>query len=319
MPQPDYSQLAPELAHLHSQYETLFDEVMRDPSKTDAAEARLAQLTVTDAAGYVWALNTEGVFFRALPGQNYEVADPSLFAPTSAPTDAWGAPPSPVGDWDQGAGWDQSAGWDQGAAPETPDAYYAPGGDPAASFPDPYASAPAKSRFRRGGGTSTPRADSPAAPNRRSLILIAVVLVIVILVALGHLRGSSGSTTSTTVASTATTSPTPPVTVPTHSGSALSPTAVVSQLEAGPAAAARVLAAPGSGPRREFEAAVFSGFSRAGLSIHPVGTVHGRAHLQLWALSSPSGAIISRTTVRWVHTRAGWRLATWPAFAAPAR
>ena len=106
--------LAPALNELLRQFDALADEVQRDPSKLDAAQEHLGTITTVDAQGFIWGLNADGIFFRAVPNGQWEQVDPALFAETpgstAAPTftaPSFASPVAPVNPTHR-AGWPPS-------------------------------------------------------------------------------------------------------------------------------------------------------------------------------------------------------------------
>lgn len=306
---------APELAHLLNQFRGLEDEVAAGRMTVEAARERLAQLTVEDANGYTWALDTEGATYRALPGGTYEAADPSLFASqVSAPS--WPGPPSP-------------APFSSGPAPvddwpgsPTAEPGYDPVADGVPPFPSggPTPAAPGRgSRAPR--SRPAPRNAGPAGgilarftQNRRNVVIAAIVVVVVVLIAVGRSHGSNSPTTTTLP-------PLPPATTTTTSprigpSAAPNPSAVWAALTSGvPSTAASAVARPGDGPLRLLETAELHGILTQGLSA-AAGPLDRRTGDQTWYLRAGGGAIVSRTVVHWVRHGAAWVLTTWPVFTA---
>jgi hypothetical protein len=330
--------LAPALNELLRQFDALADEVQRDPSKLDAAQEHLGTITTVDAQGFIWGLNADGIFFRAVPNGQWEQVDPALFAETpgstAAPTftaPSFASPVAPVNPTHR-AGWpptgaDQSREFhppqpvdSRSATSARPDPAH-PNGDPYAKqstdkkkihFKNPLVSnktrAPRDTANRQSSGGLLEKFKA----NKRPVIIAAILLVVVVVVVVeqGKKTTPPVATTTTTVAPTTTT-----VLHTSASPSVRQEDRTVALVESGRVATASSgVAAPGSSASQYFNTAVLYGFARTHLTIRPVGSVVNGA--QTWNLLRGT-SVISSAPVTWTHVRGGWKITSWPIFSVP--
>jgi hypothetical protein len=328
--------LAPALNELLRQFDALADEVQRDPSKLEAAQEHLGTITAVDAQGYIWGLNADGIFFRAVPNGQWEQADPTTFAdaPSSAPSFTAPSFVSPTAPANPVLA--HQSGWPPPDAARTFDPAHIPGATPApvqhASHPygDAYAhlqeGGKKKLRVKNPFASSkaprdTSRAGQPGSllekmkGNKRAVIIGGILVFVVLVVVVEHGKSAAPTTpTTTTVTTLPPVTTTVPVTVATPS--AAQENRAVALLETGRVTtASSAVATPGSSANRYFNAGVLYGFAHTGLTIRPVGAVTGG--VQTWHLLRGT-QVISSASVTWTHVPGGWKIAAWPMFATPA-
>jgi hypothetical protein len=296
-------------------------------------------MSVADGAGYLWALNADGLFFRAAPGTNYEPADPSIFAVTHAP--AYVAPVMPTMPVPPHLGGQGTPSHFTPGEPTPPTGYqnrpeyaaHVPETSPSNPYGNPYAHqnpsssggllsrlrppsrAPRPGRASSANAASIERLIARTGLSKRSLSVAVVVLVIFGVVIVEGTQKKSPTTSATTTsaprATTTTTPPTttaPPIAIPTSTRVASMLTTLVS---ASPAGAVR---ANSTSQRGAFDIALLVGAHQLGYTLsasQPVTAQHRQS-----VVLKHAGVSVAHATLVWVSTSRGWLISTWPTFLA---